>query len=60
MTNIKQLSETLNELKAMKVPNQWILISPDLTMYKGDIAQIAHVVIKNHPLMNPLFKDTPK
>lgn len=64
MTNIKQLSDTINELKSMKVPSEWILISPDLTMYKGDIAQIAHVVIKNHPLMNqlipfvdPSFKD---
>jgi hypothetical protein len=49
---------TLDELQAAinKIPpmdTDWMLVSPDGRMWKGDIAKLFSVLAQHHPLLKP-------
>lgn len=55
--NFKTLEEAILKLRALPKNDQWLLVDPNGTVFKGDIEAILHVIMQNHPISEPNFHE---
>lgn len=53
--NFKTLEDAILELRSLPKRDQWLLVDPNGTVFKGDIKAILRVIMQNHPISQPNF-----
>lgn len=56
--NFKTLEEAILKLRALPKNDQWLLVDPNGTVFKGsNIEAILRVIMQNHPISEPNFHE---
>lgn len=58
--SLEKMTAAMREIGLLAMPTEWVLLSPDGRMWKGDPAKLLQVLMPHHPLLQmPSFKDHP-